>query len=419
MSKDIWPHPDCAPLLQSIKHKLPYPVDCMIEWTQIVQKLEHSHLQDIKGALEIAAKSKHPDAVWLTKIFAGRRHRKRSQARDVFLEHPNDGRALYFSVAVMSIPTFWYDRDVSDVLRSATLGFLVAQAKIASLTMHQIRNLDISEEQIKKFRENAASQYIAGGLWRYGLEIKNSEEANMCMMLAGELGFADASAIIASRLHDLGDPNAWIWWGRAARTDAESFPVEFPRKVELFFSKRSKAGARHVFAIGFALEGQVDDVNRKIANLEEWDEDEEVGLDEFKFDECLVPALLAIEFKVLQVKAARRAVDAWTGVGMRLKICKDVRKLIGKLIWDARSEASYDTKLAALQKVAARGRKSSRQAVDKVVGFAGKLQTSSDLAVMTDALKTALKECERARESVRKLEQEMEKNTKKRPRDAE
>ena len=33
---------------------------------------------------------------------------------------------------------------------------------------------------------------------------------------------------------------------------------------------------------------------------------------------------------------------AWTLVGIKLKVVKDVRKLIAKLIWDSREEALYD-----------------------------------------------------------------------------
>jgi hypothetical protein len=32
---------------------------------------------------------------------------------------------------------------------------------------------------------------------------------------------------------------------------------------------------------------------------------------------------------------------AWTLVGIELKVVKDVRKLIAKLIWDSREEALY------------------------------------------------------------------------------
>jgi hypothetical protein len=43
-----------------------------------------------------------------------------------------------------------------------------------------------------------------------------------------------------------------------------------------------------------------------------------------------------------KIKATKDAMLAWTLVGIKLKVVKDVRKLIAKLIWDAKEEALYD-----------------------------------------------------------------------------
>ena len=50
----------------------------------------------------------------------------------------------------------------------------------------------------------------------------------------------------------------------------------------------------------------------------------------------------AIAFYDAQIKATKDAMRAWTLVGIKLKVVKDVRKLIAKLIWDSREEALYD-----------------------------------------------------------------------------
>jgi hypothetical protein len=36
--------------------------------------------------------------------------------------------------------------------------------------------------------------------------------------------------------------------------------------------------------------------------------------------------------------------NSWTVVGLRNKVVKDIRKMIGKMIWDAREEAAYSEK---------------------------------------------------------------------------
>jgi hypothetical protein len=49
----------------------------------------------------------------------------------------------------------------------------------------------------------------------------------------------------------------------------------------------------------------------------------------------------AIEFYKRQSEAARAAVNAWTLVGLKLRIVKDIRKYIGAMVWDARDESQY------------------------------------------------------------------------------
>jgi|JI10StandDraft_1071094.scaffolds.fasta_scaffold633178_2 hypothetical protein len=54
------------------------------------------------------------------------------------------------------------------------------------------------------------------------------------------------------------------------------------------------------------------------------------------------PALVrVVEFYCDQMHACRQSVDAWTLVGLRFGVVKDIRKLIGKLIWDSREEALH------------------------------------------------------------------------------
>ena len=63
----------------------------------------------------------------------------------------------------------------------------------------------------------------------------------------------------------------------------------------------------------------------------------------YKFGSCTGPAKQAIAFYEAQIKASKDAMHAWTQVGFKLKVVKDVRKLIAKLIWDSREEALYKT----------------------------------------------------------------------------
>jgi hypothetical protein len=49
-----------------------------------------------------------------------------------------------------------------------------------------------------------------------------------------------------------------------------------------------------------------------------------------------------------QCAGCRRAMDAWSVVGRRNGVVKDVRLMIAKLIWEERDEAKYDMRLLQL-----------------------------------------------------------------------
>jgi hypothetical protein len=85
-----------------------------------------------------------------------------------------------------------------------------------------------------------------------------------------------------------------------------------------------------MFAIGQALQGRVNEEARTIFDVS-------------NFDSRIGPAKQAIAFYEAQIKATKDAMRAWTLVGIKLKVVKDVRKLIVKLIWDSRKQALYKT----------------------------------------------------------------------------
>jgi hypothetical protein len=86
-----------------------------------------------------------------------------------------------------------------------------------------------------------------------------------------------------------------------------------------------------MFAIGRALQGYVNEEARTIFNID------------YDFDLRINPAKQAIAFYEAQIKATKDVMHAWTLVGIKLNVVKDVRKLIAKLIWDSREEALYKT----------------------------------------------------------------------------
>jgi hypothetical protein len=61
----------------------------------------------------------------------------------------------------------------------------------------------------------------------------------------------------------------------------------------------------------------------------------------YDFDIFIGLSNQALDFYEFQLQSYRKAVDSWTIIGLRNKVVKYIRKMIGKMIWDAREEAAY------------------------------------------------------------------------------
>jgi len=102
---------------------------------------------------------------------------------------------------------------------------------------------------------------------------------------------------------------------------------DFARQVELF--DKGTGNAADIFAIGKALRGHVNEEKRTIFN------------DESHFHTRIGPAKQAVAFYEKQISSCKAAVHAWTLVGKAYGVVKDIRILIGKLIWETRGESLY------------------------------------------------------------------------------
>jgi hypothetical protein len=132
------------------------------------------------------------------------------------------------------------------------------------------------------------------------------------------------------------DPQRWLWWGRAASLGlCLKFLINFSNQVEWFNSGSGSAAA--MFAIGRALYGHVNEAKGTIFDTKD------------SYDFRIGPAKQAIAFYDAQIKATKGAMHAWTQVGIRFNVVKDVRKLIAKLIWDSREAAFYDVSTRGVQ----------------------------------------------------------------------
>jgi hypothetical protein len=299
-------------------------VATLLEWYKIRDTFfgDNYVSQNIPLAIELASACQHPDARWLYEACDGKDVNTKEDAKRVFSAlGQNDARALCF----MWMCEDFVEEDVALLRRSAELGFAFAQALMAG----RIRG----DDQFK-FAQLAAAQgerdaFLQLGMcYNDGFECEEDfDKAKENVLLACELGYVFAMGHLGELL-DESNPRLWLWWGKAAALgDSWPFLLNFRKQVELFNSGFGSVAV--MFAIGRALQGHVNEETGTIFNKSH------------KFDSCIGPAKQAIAFYEGQIKATKDAMHAWTQVGIRYGVVKDVRKLIARLIWESREEVLY------------------------------------------------------------------------------
>jgi TPR repeat protein len=301
------------------RQRSPQDLQQLVAWYKVRDTLlgQNYAPKDFKKALELAAVCEHPNAVWLTKLFAGRDVNTDAEVREVFLGCKTDPRACSFAAALYLLS--W-----DECGRAADLGDAFAQARMASRTR--------GEERFR-FAEKSAAQgerdafVMLGFCYQHGEGCeKNVGMAKDCYSIAAELALVEGMCEVG-KLFDKSDQQRCFWFGRAAVSgSAFCFLVEMVKQIRTFNSGHGHANV--VFAIGRLLKGQIDSEMGTIFA-------KHAHFDYFRF------ANQALQFYEFQVESYRKAVVSWTIVGLKVGVVKDIRKMIGKMIWEAREEAKY------------------------------------------------------------------------------
>jgi|JI10StandDraft_1071094.scaffolds.fasta_scaffold1511988_1 hypothetical protein len=99
-------------------------------------------------------------------------------------------------------------------------------------------------------------------------------------------------------------------------------------------NEKVTANPKVLFVLGRCLKGQINLENRFIFH----------PAHSPTFDLHVKGALQAVAFYEAQIHAAKAAVKTWSLCGIRMKIMKDMRVLIAKIVWEARQDANYAKK---------------------------------------------------------------------------
>jgi hypothetical protein len=160
-------------------------------------------------------------------------------------------------------------------------------------------------------------------------------KAKSLYLFAAQLGRPHAMLAYALLL-DESDIQRYVWLKKVAdvfhRDPSMSSQTDlfWPQIVDEVNKLGSGCGRGNVvFAIGRALNGHVDQISKQIFGTG------------WNFDAVGAQAQRAVDFFNFQLQSYRKAVNTWTHVGLRNRVVKDIRKMIGKMIWDAREEAAY------------------------------------------------------------------------------
>ena len=300
-------------------------IEIQKEWYKIFDTLYGwNHVrQNVPLALEMAATCAHPEAQWLAKTFKGKHVKLLSDFEAVLVQcDQNDAHRLCFLALCYDRKTPFYEVSMR---QAAEKGLSLAQARYAAC-----RRSVVSAETSFKFATLAAKKneryafYILGLLYSGGDGCeRNDEKAMACFLRAANFGEVWAMVMLG-RKFEPSDIQRWKWWGRAAKLGKSfQFIQHFARQVK-------HGSPSVVFVIGQTLQGYVDFEKRIVF------EDDDAG------EKIVTRAKQAIDFYKFQLLSYRKAVDAWTLVGMRWRVVKDIRKLIGSVIWNTREEALYD-----------------------------------------------------------------------------
>jgi hypothetical protein len=274
--------------------------------------------RDVRKALEFAAICDYEEARWLSSLFDDRMVTTSAEAKQVFLALRNDARALCFAAFLVK------PMDMEMVEKAARLGNALAQATMA-------KNCEVDNKWFwaeKSARHGERDGFFElGTCYMYGHGCTKDEvKAKELYLHAAKLGLVIAMIDYAWLL-ERSDPERCIWLAKVcSRGGNLLFFTDLIDQMRNFNAGNGQASV--VFAMGRILRKQI-----KV--------DKQMIFGKLEGTYLLGPTMDAVQFHDAICQAARLAVDAWSIIGARLRVVKDVRLIIARLVWNARDEAQY------------------------------------------------------------------------------
>lgn len=270
-------------------------------------------VQDVQKGLELARECSHPEAVWLTKMFAQTPAPTKAEALKIILQG-QDALALCFS-SILSGGNY-----SSSLERASTMGCALAQGWLACRadTPNKFELAQRSAEQ-----KEAGGIFLLGKCYSKGEGCKwNQNKAQEHILRAARMGHVAAMVDLA-KLFARSSFQRFLWLGRAARcNNALPFVTELPLI--------GQGGPRVWYLVGCTLRGHIDQEGKRIFR----------GFKDV-YGLARDYAVRAVEYYEFQASAQRAAIDACVIVGLRFGVPKDIRRKLSLLLWEWRFDIVY------------------------------------------------------------------------------
>lgn len=261
--------------------------------------------QQIEEAQKIASLCRHEECCWLTQMFAGKKVSTVEEAKEIFLEREKtDERARTFA----ALMTKSWDLDLLETCSSDALA--LAKRSVLKGGKEKLLLAELSA----KMGEREGFYELAS----FAVDVATKIQM---FLRAAELGSVWAGRFLTS-LIPKSDSQRFFWIAHSVNPKWSVHPF-FSALLEE--EKKWKVGTgrtRIMFILGRALVGQIDSANRTLFGTKLY------------YNVRVEPAITALTTFTTIMNMAKEALFWWTLIGIRVRLVKDIRTLIAKMVWD-------------------------------------------------------------------------------------
>jgi TPR repeat protein len=265
---------------------------------------------DVERGLQLARECRHPDAQWFASLFPAGVAVSTDHLRVVMLDHIDDVRALVIAYRLGMVDS------IEPLERAAELGYAPAQALLTDY-VPDVQRFVWAQRAVAQLDRDGLFQLAGCYVYGWGCE-EDKDKATELYKCAAELEHVVAQYAVGVS-YDSSKWERFYWCGRASTRGfrRRQFCIDVLEKLPSF-ERGEMARILHTAAPAV-----------RIVIVEHKDHaDEPLAAGEVK------QLQRVLELHDAMLGRARRAMDCWSLVGLRLGVVKDIRIVIAKMAWE-------------------------------------------------------------------------------------